>query len=178
MTSDVLARDFGSGVDAVVAADPGSEGIRAVFNSFPAAVVAVCTVDDAGAHGLVATSVSVGVSYDPPMVLFSVRRESSTWPVLRASAKLGLSVLGEEQGTLCRQLAGAGDRFDGVATTASDGGALFIREAMSWLDCTIESEAPAGDHVVVVLRVHAVGHAHDTEPLVFHRSAFPVLRNR
>ncbi|MBM7369004.1 flavin reductase family protein [Gordonia hydrophobica] len=176
MTADVMERRFGADVDALMPAGAGSEQIRAVFNGFPAAVVALCSVDEDGAHGLVATSVSVGVSYDPPMVLFSVRKESTTWPALRRSPHLGLSVLGEDQSDLCRRLAGAGDRFDGVRTHAADGGALFIGDAMSWLDCTIESEVEAGDHTVVILRVHAVGHAQDTAPLVFHRSTFPVLR--
>ena len=176
MSAAVIERSFGTEVDALVAADPGSDQMRAVFDGFPAAVVALCAADDDGAHGLVATSVSVGVSYDPPMVLFSVRKESTTWPVLRDFPRLGLSVLGEGQEALCRQLSGAGDRFHGVSTKVVPGGALFIDEAMSWLDCSIESETPAGDHLVV-LRVHAVGHAHETAPLIFHRSAFPVLRN-
>ena len=50
-----------------------------------------------------------------------------------------------------------GDRFAGLALDSTDEGALFLRDAALWLDCSVEQEIPAGDHHVVLLRVH--GHA-------------------
>jgi flavin reductase (DIM6/NTAB) family NADH-FMN oxidoreductase RutF len=168
---------FGDGVDAMLPAEPGSAQVKATFNGFPAAVGALCATVDGEPEGMIATSMTVGVSYDPPMVLFSVLKDSNTWPRLRRAARIGISVLGEDQGPLCRQLASQGDRFAGVGTRVTDHESLFIEGAVSWLDCTIESEVDAGDHEVVIFRVHQVGHADDARPLVFHRSAFPVLRH-
>jgi flavin reductase (DIM6/NTAB) family NADH-FMN oxidoreductase RutF len=170
---------FGQDLTVMLPAHPDSDQIRSVFNGFPAAVGALCAVVDGEPRGLVATSMTVGVSYDPPMVLFSVSKTSSTWPSLRRARRIGISVLGEEQGGLCRQLASkGGDRFKDVDTLAGNGGALFVGGAISWLECSIEQEVPAGDHAVVLLQVHAVGHAEQTSPLVFHRSSFPLLRHR
>jgi flavin reductase (DIM6/NTAB) family NADH-FMN oxidoreductase RutF len=168
---------FGTHLGTMLPADPGSAQVRAVFNGFPAAVGALAALVDGQPHGLVATSMTVGVSYDPPMVLFSVRNDSTTWPRLRRARRIGISVLGEDQGAVCQQIASKGDRFAGVDTLTSPDGALFIGGAISWLGCSVESEVPAGDHAVVILRVHEVGHAEHTRPLVFHRSRFPVLRH-
>ena len=85
-------------------------------------------------------------------------------------------MLGEAHDKAARQLASkAADRFAGVATTTTASGAHFIHGAPIWLECSIHSELPAGDHDVVLLQVHAMGTAPDTEPLVWHASSFRAL---
>ena len=129
---------------------------------------------------LVASSFQVGISLDPPLVLFAVQHTSTSWPRLREAAaqgqRLGVSVLGEAHDLTARQLASkAGDRFAGVETTTTAGGAKFVHGAPVWLECSVHSQFPAGDHDVVLLQVHALGNAPDTEPLVWHSSAFRTL---
>jgi flavin reductase (DIM6/NTAB) family NADH-FMN oxidoreductase RutF len=127
--------------------------------------------------GLVATSLAVGVSYDPPMVTFSCRRESTTWPVLRTAPRIGVSVLGQGQAVACAQIAGPqASRFRGLGLYETAEGALFIKYAMTWLDCQISAEVEVGDHLVVVLELVEVGHDRATEPLVFLDGEFPTLR--
>jgi flavin reductase (DIM6/NTAB) family NADH-FMN oxidoreductase RutF len=41
-----------------------------------------------------------------------------------------------------------------------------------WLESAIEQEVPAGDHTIVVLRIHEITVHDDVAPIVFHRSAF------
>jgi hypothetical protein len=43
-----------------------------------------------------------------------------------------------------------------------------------WL-CSLEQEVLAGDHLIVVLRVHGVEPHPEVEPIVFHASGFRVL---
>ena len=40
----------------------------------------------------------------------------------------------------------------------------------------MQQEVPAGDHAVVLLRVHGLQTTPDVAPLVFHGSAFRTLR--
>ena len=168
--------DFGDSLRAMAPALAHSGQVRTVFNSFPAAVGALCAKIDGQPQGLVATSLSIGTSFDPPMTLFSVRKESSTWPSLRAAPRLGISVLGEGQGELCRQISSrSGDRFANVHTTVTEHGAVFVEGAATWLDCEIAHEMPAGDHTVVIFEIHSVGHNRATPPLVFHNGSFPRL---
>jgi flavin reductase (DIM6/NTAB) family NADH-FMN oxidoreductase RutF len=42
-------------------------------------------------------------------------------------------------------------------------------------DCSITHEVEAGDHVIVVLELHAVADSGGSSPLVFHRSGFKKL---
>ncbi|MER5277165.1 flavin reductase family protein [Streptomyces sp. NPDC002809] len=177
MTLAGLDRRFGTDAAVLAPAVAHSDQVRAVFGGFPAAVVALCAVVDGAPYGMVATSLAVGVSYDPPMALFSARNDSSTWPVLRKAGRIGASVLAEHQGAACRQLAAKdADRFAGLSTRVTGHGPLFVEGASSWMDCEVVGELAAGDHTVITFRIHQVGQGPET-PLLFHDGRFPRMRH-
>jgi flavin reductase (DIM6/NTAB) family NADH-FMN oxidoreductase RutF len=145
--------------------------LRDAFGVFPSGVVAVAAEVDGAITGLAASSFT-SVSIDPPLVSFSIARTSKTWPDLRRAPHLGITVLAEHHGEVCRQLAGPVDaRFIDIAVTTSDDGAVTLDDGLARFDCTIHREVEAGDHLVILLRLHAVEHSLG-QPLVFHRSAF------
>ena len=169
---------FGTRLDKMVPAIAHSDHMRAVFSGFPAAVVAICAFVSGKPQGIVATSLSVGVSFDPPMALFSIQHSSSTWPLLRTSKRLGVSMLREDQGELCRDLSSkTGEQFTNADTGVNENNALFIKGATTWLDCEVADELPAGDHSIVLLRIHSIGHDRLATPLIFHKGAFPRLED-
>ncbi|HEY1821246.1 MAG TPA: flavin reductase family protein [Trebonia sp.] len=146
--------------------------LRKAFGVFPTGVVAVAAEVDGRLTGLAANSFT-GVSLDPPLASFSVANTSKTWPDLRRAAHLGVTILADHHGEVCRQLAGpVGHRFDGVAVKASDQGAVTLDEGLARFDCTIYREVEAGDHLIVLLALHAVEHPEAGSPLIFHRSGF------
>ncbi|MEU4688318.1 flavin reductase family protein [Actinoplanes sp. NPDC023714] len=146
--------------------------LRRVFGSFPTGVTAVAALIDGVPAGLAANSF-VSVSLDPPMVSVCVAHTSTTWPVLRRAARLGVSVLGVHQEDAGRQLsARSGDRFAALDWRAGDDGAVFLDGSSAWLDCSIEQEIPAGDHDIVLLRVHDLDADPAVAPLVFHGSRY------
>ena len=82
-----------------------------------------------------------------------------------------MSVLADHHDVACRRLAGPVEhRFDDLSVTTTDDGALTLDDGLARFDCTIHEEVEAGDHLIVLLRVHAVEHADTSQPLVFHRS--------
>lgn len=145
--------------------------LRRAFAHVPSGVVAICA--DTGTERLgMAASTFVPVSLDPPLVAFCVQNTSTTWPKLAARPRLGISVLNSD-GAARVLAAKDGDRFAGIDTETRDGGALFVAGCSVRMDVSIEQQVPAGDHAIVVLRVHEL-HFDDsgTEPIVFHRSVF------
>ncbi|MCW2787090.1 MAG: putative oxidoreductase [Marmoricola sp.] len=149
--------------------------LRRAFGIFPSGVVAVAAQVDEVLVGLAASSFT-SVSIDPPLVSFSIARTSKTWPDLRRSSHVGVTVLAATQHAECRQLAGEPERrFDGVPIRVSDDGAVTLDDGLARFDCTIHSEVEAGDHVVVFLELHAVDQSDTSSPLVFHRSVFSQL---
>ena len=154
--------------------DLDPHALRKAFGVFPTGVVAVAALVEGKPVGLAASSFT-SVSLEPPLVSFSVARTSKTWPDLRRSSHLGVTVLAEHHGEVCRRLAGPVDsRFDGLAVSSSRDGALTLDEGLARFDCTIYREVEAGDHIVILLQLHAADHGAG-QPLVFHRSNFGKL---
>jgi flavin reductase (DIM6/NTAB) family NADH-FMN oxidoreductase RutF len=152
--------------------------LRKAFGVFPTGVVAVAAEVDGRIVGLAASSFT-SVSLDPPLVSFSIANASRTWPDLRRAVHLGVTVLADHHGGVARQLAGPVDaRFDGLEVAASDDGAVTLADGLAQFDTSIYREVEAGDHTIVLLRLHAVEHADHAQPLVFHRSGFGRLEAR
>jgi flavin reductase (DIM6/NTAB) family NADH-FMN oxidoreductase RutF len=154
--------------------EPDAGGLRQAYGCFPSGVTAVCATRDGRPVGIAASSFT-SVSIDPPLVSVCVQHTSSTWPKLSDLPRLGVSVLGEAHDAACRQIAAkTGDRFAGLRWDRTAQGAVLLHDAAAWLDCSVEQELPAGDHKIVLLRVHAL-RTFDTAPLVFHGSRFRQL---
>jgi flavin reductase (DIM6/NTAB) family NADH-FMN oxidoreductase RutF len=150
--------------------DPAA--LRQAFGIYPTGVVAVAAQVDGRLVGLAASSFS-SVSLDPPLVSFSIANTSKTWPDLRRARHVGVTVLAHHHGPAARQLAGPVEtRFDGLNVALSELGAVTLVDGLAQFDTTIYREVEAGDHTIVLLRLHAVEHADTSEPLVFHRSGF------
>ena len=79
--------------------------------------------------------------------------------ILKTAARIGISVLAEDQGEMARQLASRNreQRFTGVPLRDTGTSARFIAGAPVWFECTLNGEFPAGDHTVVLLQVQALG---------------------
>lgn len=158
--------------------------LRQAFGAFPTGVVALAAEVDGRPVGLAASSFT-SVSLDPPLVSVSLARTSKTWPDLRRARHYGVTVLADHHGAVCRQLSGpVAERFSDVEVSVSEDGAVTLDEGLVRFTCSLYREVEAGDHVIVLLRVHAVDQgvagvagADGTgsaggHPLVFHRSAF------
>ncbi|SFC28618.1 NADH-FMN oxidoreductase RutF, flavin reductase (DIM6/NTAB) family [Nocardioides terrae] len=155
--------------------DLDPDRLRHAFGIFPTGVVAVAAEVDGELVGLAASSFT-SVSLEPPLVSVNLAHTSKTWPDLRRATHLGVTVLADHHARVCRQLAGPVEhRFDGVAYSVSDDGAVTLDDGLAQFDCTVYREVEAGDHVLALLRLHAVRHAAEGHPLVFHRSGFGKL---
>ena len=160
----------------VAEAAPDPRALREAFARFPSGVAAICSLVGGTPVGMVVTSFTVGVSFEPPLVLFSVQNGSRTWPLLRGADYVGVSVLAADQAALASQLASrSSDRFEDVSLLACErDDALLIEGASLWLECLVRSETAAGDHTIVLLEVRAL-RMRDPEPMVYHGMQFRQL---
>lgn len=155
----------------------GVDRLRRAFSGFPCGIASVAALIDGEPTVLIVSSFTVGVSQDPPLVLFAVQNDSTTWPLLRGAGRVGVSVLGEGHAATARQLAAKDRRlrFAGVETVTTPNGAILLTQAPVWLECALEHTYPAGDHEIVVLRVVGLEIDFDHNPLIWHRSDFATL---
>jgi 3-hydroxy-9,10-secoandrosta-1,3,5(10)-triene-9,17-dione monooxygenase reductase component len=128
----------------------------------------------AGGHAVgLAVNSFTSVSLEPALVAFCVATASSTWPRLRPGGAFCVNILGEGQEVLSRAFAAHGsDRFEGVGWRPAPSGAPILADVLAWIDCTIEAEHEAGDHLIVVGRVRELDLEHEGRPLVFYRGGY------
>lgn len=147
-----------------------SIALRQAFSLFPTGVVGLAALVDGEPTGLAVTSFT-SVSLDPPLVSVCIARTSTTWPALSQCDRIGMSVLGSEHETLCRQLAArTGDRFADASWHATPTGAVLIHDSSLWLECQVHSTLDGGDHEIIVMEVLETQLFPEVSPLVFHQS--------
>jgi flavin reductase (DIM6/NTAB) family NADH-FMN oxidoreductase RutF len=163
-----------SGSPGTQVTDIDSMRFRSVLSRFATGVVAITAIDPetGGPTGLAANSFT-SISLDPPLVGFCVAHTSTTWPKLRGADRHCINILSEPQTEVCLQLAAkGGDKFAGLEWTTSPSGSPVLAGALAWIECSVETEVVAGDHVIVVARVHHLDKHHDGEPLIFYKGAY------
>lgn len=150
---------------------------RAILGRFTTGVVAVTALrkEDSMPVGLAANSFT-SVSLHPPLVLICVAHTSTSWPHVRSSDRFCINILGEDQRDISMRFATSGsDKFKGVSWTKTPNGTPTIEGAIGWLECSIDAEHSAGDHTVIIARVHHVDAHRDGAPLVFYRGSYGQL---
>jgi flavin reductase (DIM6/NTAB) family NADH-FMN oxidoreductase RutF len=149
-----------------------TQQLRQAFGAFPSGVAAICARIDREPVGMAASSFT-SVSIEPPLVSVCIQKTSSTWPVLRDSKRLGLSVMSQWQDVACRQLASKdGNRFADIEWDAGPHDSIFVRGSSAWMEVSLHDEMEAGDHLIALLEVHGLDISPHTPPLIFHASKF------
>ncbi len=153
------------------AVDPGPghahRHLRSALGHFATGVTVVTCVDAAGAWvGLTVNSFN-SLSLDPPLVLWSLRRESPAAPAFLAARRFTVNVLAESQLDLSRRFASrARDRFALGDWRLGAQGAPVLAGAAAALECESASHQAAGDHWLFIGRVLAC-HEQPVAPLVY-----------
>jgi len=120
--------------------------LRRVFGALASGVATLAALRDTVPVGLAVSSFT-SVSLSPALVSACVAHTSTTWPRLSGASRLGVSVLAAHQDQICRQPAARDvDRFADLDWQATADGAIFLEGASAWLDCSLETTHPAGDH--------------------------------
>jgi flavin reductase (DIM6/NTAB) family NADH-FMN oxidoreductase RutF len=146
---------------------------RATLGHYPTGVALITAIDGDGEPvGMVVGSFT-SVSLDPPLIAFFPTRTSERYQRLRTATSFCVNVLAYDQGDLCRTFAGrGGNDFSGVTWSPSPSGAPVLDGAVAWIDCTFDSVADGGDHLIVLGRVRGLGVVNPVAPLLFFQGGY------
>jgi flavin reductase (DIM6/NTAB) family NADH-FMN oxidoreductase RutF len=109
----------------------------------------------------------------PPMLTVAVGRERPALADLRATGRLGLSVLDESSrrfmAPFLRRAEAGETPFTGLELTRTESGLYVLAGALAWVEARLVGEHPAGDHVVLIAECIAGQVAREGEPHVHLR---------
>ena len=136
----------------------------------------VATARDA--HGYAAGTVTwlSQISFDPPLVMAAIQRESSLHQAVAASRAFAVHVIGKSQKKLAttffKTATSDGQMLSGFRFEPGVTGSPILADAPAWLECHVLDEIRRGDHTVFVAEVVAAGFRRDEEPLTARDAGF------
>jgi 3-hydroxy-9,10-secoandrosta-1,3,5(10)-triene-9,17-dione monooxygenase reductase component len=147
--------------------------MKQVMGHFCTGVTIITAVDGDETVGFTAQSFQ-SLSLDPPLVLFSPQKTSSTWPRLQSAKRVCINILAEDQEALCRSFAASGaEKYRGVGWRPGPAtGAPVLADVLGWIEAEIEAEHDGGDHLIVIARVLDLNLEREGRPLLFYRGGF------
>ena len=146
---------------------------RETLGHYPTGVAVVTVVSEGGdPDGMVVGTFS-SVSLDPPLIAFFPAKTAASFARLCTARTFCVNVLASDQEPLCRRIATVSQgKFDGVPWRPGPLGSPILEGAVSWIECTFEDIREAGDHFIVLGRVHDLGVERSTLPLLFFQGGY------
>jgi flavin reductase (DIM6/NTAB) family NADH-FMN oxidoreductase RutF len=113
------------------------------------------------------------VSFDPPMIAFSINPEHYSYKLLQAGGACTVNVLGQEHLAIAAHFGQSGIkekmttyRWQSVKTTAP-----VLSDCLAYFDCKLSHMTDAGDHKIAVCEVIAAVELNSGWPLLYWQTA-------
>lgn len=150
---------------------------RSFFRNHPGGV-AVITVDGDRPVGFTASSV-ISISANPPLLVFSIDRSSSSWAAVKEAANAAVHLISSEGQNLAARFSTSGvDRFEGLDWTRLNSGVPLISGVGTWATGSILSKTECGTAALVVMQIEESNSDESHVPLVYHSRAYHELSER
>ena len=129
--------------------------------------------------GMTVTSVS-SLSVDPPSLIVSLNRESSSWPLVKRYGFFGVNILTSDQIDIAERFTGKGglkgaDRFAGAQWTTRASGVPLLAGALAAIDCEVEDIVERHSHAIVIGRVLDVAVSARTAALAYWQGRYVAI---
>jgi flavin reductase (DIM6/NTAB) family NADH-FMN oxidoreductase RutF len=149
---------------------------RNALGAFATGVTVITSRGEDHAYGMTANAFS-SVSLDPPLVLVCVISGTTGAETIERNRNFAVNILGAHQEPISRYFSSR-DRPQGAAafeeiphrTLAT--GCPILEGVAGYLDCRLAAAHEAGDHVIYIGEVLAIGHDGEVEPLLFHGGSY------
>ncbi|MGW4755514.1 flavin reductase family protein [Streptomyces chartreusis] len=163
------------GTTGVLQPDPAlvdPQALRSVCANWATGVTVITSGSTERTTGLTVNSFT-SVSLDPALILVCIHHDSGELPVLRRTGAFAVNILAADQEELCRSFASRHTRHSAKADTRPGiTGVPVLSDALAYLECRIEREVDAGDHVIVIGEVVDLAVQREEGPLTFFRNSF------
>lgn len=150
-----------------------TDGFRRTLGEFATGVTVITTFVDGEPYGLTSNSFA-SVSMSPPLVLWSIKYESQSFPAFESCSHFAVNVLSDDQMDLSQRFAKSGPgKFDGLQWTKGAGGAPLLPETTASFECGLATTYDGGDHLILLGQVDRF-RRYDRQPLLFAKGRYAV----
>ncbi|WP_323011617.1 p-hydroxyphenylacetate 3-hydroxylase reductase component [Castellaniella sp.] len=148
--------------------------LRRALGNFATGVTIVTANDGDAMVGVTANSFS-SVSLDPPLVLWSIDKRSSSFPVFQRASHFAINILSMGQIELSNRFARPSDsRYSGVEWRSGHGGCVLLEDTSASFQCRKHQIIDGGDHWIMIGQVVDF-EDNGSPPLVYHQGAYSMV---
>jgi flavin reductase (DIM6/NTAB) family NADH-FMN oxidoreductase RutF len=154
---------------------------RTALGAFATGVTVITTQSGEDPYGMTANAFS-SLSLDPPLVLVCVKIQAEGSQIIERNGVFAVNVLGVEQEALSRYFSSkdrprGAEAFKEISHRRGQSGSPILEGAAAFLDCRLMARHPAGDHIIFIGEVLALGVDSSVEPLLFHLGRYRYLKD-
>lgn len=158
------------------ASDFDQPTFRHALSHFATGVTIITTQGAGHPYGMTANAFA-SVSLDPPLVLVCVVDGTEGARSIEANEVFAVNVLSADQEDLARYFASkerprGWATFAGLPYTRGATGSPILDGTAAFFDCRLAARFPAGDHIIFVGHVVALGLDPARRPLLFHHGRY------
>lgn len=149
---------------------------RNALSQFATGVTIITTRSSSGIETGITASSFNSVSLDPPLILWSLGKDSGSFDAFQSATHFGVHILGETQADLSQRFATlGGDKFKNLKTTPGLAGIPLLNDCPARFQCSVFERIPAGDHIIYLGKVEEMSFAKGQKPLVYHGGGYARL---
>lgn len=149
-----------------------TRAFRDALGMFATGIAVVTTRSEAGVPvGLTVNSFN-SVSLDPPLIVWSLAKQTVSLPVFENCEYYAVNVLAEDQQALSQLFASRGkDKFAGLELDDGLYGVPMLQGCCARFECRNTTRHDGGDHIVFISEVVRFDQQ-PREPLIFHAGRY------
>ena len=149
--------------------------LRDALGRFATGVCVITTIDSQKPLGMTVNSFA-SVSLDPPLVLWSLQTNSDIYRAFATPRHFAINILSKDQQDLSNLYAQKGDHLlQDEHYRIGKYGSPIIRNALTTLECELETSYEGGDHQIIIGRVRDMHTRTTGKPLLFFSGAYREL---
>jgi len=153
-----------------------SQQLRSALGRFSTGVTVVTSEPEGFApFGMTINSFSA-LSLDPPLVLWSLQKNSGQAKAWDVASHFAVNVLSAQQQETSQQYARSQQQsLQPDSYEVGSKGIPVLRDCIASFECELDSRVDAGDHTIIIGRVLNIDESSSEEPLIFYRGSYRAL---
>lgn len=163
-------------IDSAEAHAFSSTDFRGALGAFATGVTVITTQGEEHPYGMTANAFS-SVSLDPPLVLVCVIKDTEGSRSIATNGVFAVNILSVDQEAVSRFFASrerprGWKGFEAISHSRAASGSPILDGSAAYLDCRVHASHEAGDHIIFVGEVMAIGRNPEARPLLFHGGGY------
>jgi flavin reductase len=152
---------------------------RSALGAFATGVTVITSQSGDRSYGMTANAFT-SLSLDPPLVLICVKGDTEGSQIITQNAVFAVNVLSADQEPISRYFSSkerprGREAFREISHRSGASGSPILDGVAAYIDCRVTTQYPAGDHVIFIGEVQALGVDPSLRPLLFHHGKYRLL---